>query len=593
LFTGNGGNNIRLAILAPEIQGDVPAYLPLYIQGLLNSNFKKFSAITLIDRQNLEKIIAEQDLATNGRYSDEDFITIGNLTNAEYYLIGVIQKLSGERYSLQLSITHSGSGIKQAVSMRDGTLAQLEGSGAMINEASAELLNQMGVKLTDSGQRLLLAGNTQAVKAEAGLAKGITAQAGGAEVEALFNYTQSIAFDPSQMEAVSRLNILSSSISEGSISEKIVSDIMARNRWLEAFREAAQFYKNHPPFEIRFDPNLVQVGKTDYVKNIATLGMRITLDPSDAGFAALNALLEGLEKTGKRGDWGFAGWPFLDIAPKTQGTVVFEGKRSFSYNVNVTLLNEKGKVLGRNAITLNTSPIVFSAGDKKVLPPDGVFETINFPDVKAEDLTPTLTIIIESVNGIPSRELSASGYIKIDTADLEKRELEAAALQAQSEREVTQSKAVRNAFWNEAKRNTFALAVFYHFANDRTIGSGYGLEAGIYFSPLRPASIGLEVKGGMSEPTLWNGPSSLDNSLFYINASPVFGFVLPLPYDFKFFVDGIVEFGLFGPGLKGTIADNIAYGFDLGVSVSLYTLKYRGAFYDRGYINSIGLGLCF
>ena len=593
LFTGSGGNNILLAILAPEVQGDVPAYLPLYIQGLLNSNFRKFSAITLIDRQNLDRIIAEQDLAANGRYSDEDFITIGNLTNAEYYLIGVIQKLSGERYSLQLSVTHSGSGIKQAVSMRDGTLAQLEGNGTMINEASAELLAQMGVKLTDSGQRLLLAGNAQAAKAEAGLARGITAQAGGAEVEALFNYTQSIAFDPSQMEAVSRLSILFSSISEGSISEKIVSDIMARNRWLEAFREATRFYNSHPPFQISFDPNLVQVGITDYVKNTATLGMRIALDPSEAGFAALNALLEGLEKTGKRRDWGFAGWPFLDLAPKTQGTVVFEGKRSFSYKVNVTLLNEKDKVLGRNAITLNSSPIVFSAGDKKVLPPNGVFETLLFPNVKAEDLTHTMTIIIESVNGIPSRDLSTSGYIKIDTADLEKRELEVASIQAQSEKEAAQSKAERNAFWNEAKRNTFALAAFYHFANEKTIGSGYGLEAGIYISPLRPASMGVEVKGGMYQPALWNSSTDSGDSLFFINASPSFGLVIPLPYDIKLFANGILELGLFGPGLKGTIADNIAYGFDIGVSSGLYTIKYRGAFYDRSYINSIGFGLCF
>jgi hypothetical protein len=593
-----------LAILAPEIQGEVPAYLPLYIQGLLNNNFRKFSAITLIDRQNLDRIIAEQDLAANGRFSDEDFITIGNLTNAEYYLIGTIQKLSGDRYSLQLSITHSGSGIKQAVSVTNGTLAQLEGSGTMINEASAELLSQMGVKLTDNGQRLLLAGNAMAVKAEAGLARGITAQAGGEDVEALFSYTQSIAFDPSQMEAISRLNVLSSSISEGSISEKIVSDIMARNRWLEAFREAARFYNSHPPFEISFDPTLVQVGITDYVKNTATLGMRIALDPSEAGFAALNALLEGLEKTGKRNVWGFAGWPFMDLSPKIKETVVFEGKRSFSYKVNVTLLNEKNKVLGNNAITLNTPPIAFSAGDKRVMPPSGVFETLRFPNVKAEDLTPTLTIIIDSVNGIPSRELSSSGYIKIDTADLEKRELETAAIQAQSEseaarlkaqseKEAAQRKAERSVFWNEAKRNTFALALIYFFANEKTIGSGYGLEAGIYMSPLRPASMGIEVKGGMYQPTLWDSSSDSGNRLFYINASPAFGLVVPINSYFKIFADGILEFGIFGPGLKGTIADKIAYGFDLGVLGDIYMLKYRGAFYDRSYVNNIVFGLSF
>jgi len=108
MFEGDGGRDIRLAILAPETQGDVPGYLPGYVHGLLNNNFKKYSAIDIIDRQYLDRIIAEQDLATGGRFSEQDYISIGNLTNARFFLLGTIQKLSGERYSLQLSITDSG-----------------------------------------------------------------------------------------------------------------------------------------------------------------------------------------------------------------------------------------------------------------------------------------------------------------------------------------------------------------------------------------------------------------------------------------------------------------------------------------------------
>ena len=33
MYTGNGGSNIRLAVLAPDVQGDVPSYLPIHIQG--------------------------------------------------------------------------------------------------------------------------------------------------------------------------------------------------------------------------------------------------------------------------------------------------------------------------------------------------------------------------------------------------------------------------------------------------------------------------------------------------------------------------------------------------------------------------------
>jgi len=176
MFTGDGGSNIRLAILAPEIQGDVPAYLPLYIQGLLNNNFNRFSAINLVDRQNLDNIITEQNLTVTGRFSDQDFIRIGNLANAQYFLFGSIQRLSGNRYSLQLSITESSSGVRRASFMKEGILAQLEGRGTLLNEATAGLFEQIGVELTQAGRQTLLEGNISTVQAQAGLARGITAQ---------------------------------------------------------------------------------------------------------------------------------------------------------------------------------------------------------------------------------------------------------------------------------------------------------------------------------------------------------------------------------------------------------------------------------
>jgi len=420
MYTGDGGRNLRLAVLAPETQGDVPVYLPVFIQGLLSNNFGRYSAINLIDRQNLNRIISEQNIAASGRFSDQDFVSIGNLTNTQYFLFGTIQKLSGDLYAVQLSITDSATGIRRANFMRNGSLAQLEGRGALINEAAVDLLAQMGVALTETGKRTLLAGNTSAARAEAGLARGITAQARGNEVEALFNITQAITFDPSNPEALSRLNTLSASISGGTISQRIVNDIQARDRWFEVFKETARFFNDHPPFEIIFDPSLVQIGITNYARNTADIGMRIALDPSNAGFDTLNTLLSGLVQTGRREDWGFSGWPLLET-PKTAGTMVFNGKTSFSYKVDVELLNEANKSLGKSSITLTTKLMPFSAGNTRVQAPAGITDTVLFPKVRAEDLTPTLSIVITAVNGIPSRDINASGFLKIETGDLEKR----------------------------------------------------------------------------------------------------------------------------------------------------------------------------
>jgi WD40 repeat protein len=424
MYTGNGGSNIRLAVLAPEVQGDVPSYLPMYIQGLLNNNINKFSKIVLIDRQNLNRIIAEQNLAANGRYSDNDFVRIGNLTNTQYFLFGTIQKLSGNRYSLQLSVTEASTGVRKANFMKDGTAAQFEGSGAVINEAAAELLEQMGVQLTAAGKKALLAGNTLTVLAETGLARGITAQAGGAEVAALFNFAQAATFDPSQLEALSRLSNISTNISGGSISQRITLDIQARDKWLEVFKETFRFFSDHPPFEIVFDPNLIQIGETDYIKRTANLGMRIALNPSKAGFDALNALNEGLNKTGRRNEWGFSAWPLANITPKTAETVLFNGKQAFSCKVDVELINEKNKTISKSSITLNTETICsgynyYLEENNYVLIPCGVEGIVNFPNVKTEDLTDVLTISITAVNGIRAQSLNASGYMKVETGDLE------------------------------------------------------------------------------------------------------------------------------------------------------------------------------
>jgi len=421
MYTGNGGSNIRLAVLAPEIQGDVPSYLPIHIQGMLNNNINKFSAINLIDRQNLNRIISEQNLAASGRFSDNDFVRIGNLTNTQFYLFGLVQRLPGNRFSLQLSITESSTGIRRASSMKEGTLMQLfEGRALLLNEATAELLEQMGVQLTAAGRQTLLAGNISTVQSQAGLARGITAQSDGSDIQALFNFAQAVSFDPSQVEALSRLNTLSNTISGGTISQRILNDIQARDSWLEAFKEAARFFNDHPPFEIVFDPNLIQIGETDFTRRTATLGMRISLDHSKAGFDTINALLGGLQRTGRRNDWGFSGWPLMDITPRVRDAILFGGNRTFNYKVDVALFNENGKNLGTSSINLITEQIRFSAGDTRITPPLSVDGIVRFPNIRAEDLTPTLTIVIVSVNGISSQNLSSSGYMKIETEDLER-----------------------------------------------------------------------------------------------------------------------------------------------------------------------------
>ena len=132
MYSGNGGSNIALAVLPPDVHGEVPAHLPLLVQGLLNNIFNRYTAIRIIDRQNLARVVSEQNLAASGLFSQTDFVTIGNMTNAQYSLFGTIQRTSSGRYSLQLSITELGTGIRRATFINEGTLAQFEGRGVLM-----------------------------------------------------------------------------------------------------------------------------------------------------------------------------------------------------------------------------------------------------------------------------------------------------------------------------------------------------------------------------------------------------------------------------------------------------------------------------
>jgi hypothetical protein len=173
-YEGDGGKDLWLAVLAPELRGGGVGdeWLPVYVQGFLHSNFRKYAAMTLIDRQNLDQIIKEQDLASEGRFSDDDFIKIGSLTNARYFLTGMMQKLPGGEFEVSLSISDSSTGESSAAFIWNGSAAAVQ-DGSLLNDATEALLTQMGVTLTETGRRTLMIGQYMTARAEAGYARGV------------------------------------------------------------------------------------------------------------------------------------------------------------------------------------------------------------------------------------------------------------------------------------------------------------------------------------------------------------------------------------------------------------------------------------
>jgi len=155
-FTGAGGNGVRIAVLQPSGTGlsAQEQWLLRLVQSTLTGDFNRYSAMTVIDRQNLEKILGEQNESLSGNYSDKDFVSIGHLTNARYICAGNLTK-TRSGFMLELAVSDVQSGVRSAsFTPKNCTLDDLQ-STSIIRQASEDLLSQMGVTLTDLGKQSL------------------------------------------------------------------------------------------------------------------------------------------------------------------------------------------------------------------------------------------------------------------------------------------------------------------------------------------------------------------------------------------------------------------------------------------------------
>jgi TolB-like protein len=155
-YEGTGGAGIRIAVLQPT-GNNVPEqeqWLLRLVQSTVTGDFNRFSAMTVIDRQNLEKILGEQNQSLSGNYSEKDFISIGNMTNARYILAGNLTKTGGG-YMLEMSVSDAQNGERKAsFTPKNCTLDELQ-STSIIRQAGEELLGQLGVNLSAIGKQAM------------------------------------------------------------------------------------------------------------------------------------------------------------------------------------------------------------------------------------------------------------------------------------------------------------------------------------------------------------------------------------------------------------------------------------------------------
>lgn len=470
-YEGQGGKGIKVAVLQPTGKGlrENEQWLLTFIQGSITGDFSKYSAMTVIDRQNLDQILANQIEAASGVYSDDDYISIGHITNAQYIIVGNLIKISENNYIMDFAVTEASSGERKASFPPQPCSYKELQNLSVVKNATEDILSQLGIELTDSGKQALSYVNTSSINAETALSKGITAQKNGTVVEALSYFYSATSFDSSLKEANSRLSKLSTTISSGNIGESLRNDIQQRNEWMKLLTEANEFFSKHLACEVLYDPTLTQ-GEVNYQEESVDLSFKMVVKPTDA-FKVVQDIRNGLFKTGKVREWGFELWPMTSTAfvdakidsawnlPGQPSTIdnssgnfwlrsrseyesgigsgygvvksAFQGgNRDYgkAIFVEVELINENNKILATaqrmffvsidayaQQLRINYTNN-YNGGTSYEYVMKAMNSPIVFSSVKVNEITDNMTVKIISINGVNADEAGQNGYIKISAS---------------------------------------------------------------------------------------------------------------------------------------------------------------------------------
>jgi hypothetical protein len=340
------------------------------------NDMRNFSDMTVLQPANEQEIYEEiKRQEESGLYDEKGLIDLGNWQNARCALTGSVTKVSPRGYLLDMHITEMQSNKILAAAMKTGD--ELD---RLLSDVSAELLAGMNIGLTEKGRQALY---SRKIQSGAALAQSLMAgRKGGTTFETLHYAYEASYFDLSSADAANRVSGVSLSLTGNSLENQLAE----YQHWVGLMKECEDFYQNHLPYEIVYDPALVQTGKTDYERNTVNLEFTIALLKDPAAFKAIETFQRMLKDTGKLDTW-------KDNKLSSGPAIKQEVK------LKADLLDEGGGLLGTTRFDL-----------------EGLDKAV-FRNVKVSGVSDTLTLRITEVDGINAEAAGERGYIKISTLE--------------------------------------------------------------------------------------------------------------------------------------------------------------------------------
>jgi hypothetical protein len=410
-----GGSEISMAITQTKGEGlsSGDEFLLGLISDQMTTNIKKYSSINLTDEQHIGEIVAHQESSQSGIYSQESELGIGTIKAANYKLLGTLRKDSSTgNFFISLRVTDfvSGAIITDFSPQKSYPLAMLRNTMVLSN-ATASLLEGLGVMLTDEGKNAL---NAQTELYESQLAAD-----NGNSIASLFYLYSAHDSDSSLTEAADKLNRLAAEVASG-VGADIVNDIDRRNEWKKRLQEFENLVADKPPYQIAYIPTPAPKGNPDYENETQDWEIQISLVPGrevSVFQKVLNDMLKGLKKQKNYKNWGFESWPKVSASStqsQTIETAIFNKVQA--YPVELSMYNEQDEKI--STVTADLYGQLYLTAGNSIRYDATQRLKIEFPDVPKSKIVGSgrLIVRVERIQG-KRWQPESENILKVDMVD--------------------------------------------------------------------------------------------------------------------------------------------------------------------------------
>ena len=339
-------------------------WIPLFIQGIITTNFQQYSGLAVIDRQNADMVKAEQRLSESAEFDEKNTLELGKMTSAKLIITGNIVAKSAS-YALTFSITDAESGeTKATASVPDCLRSALE-DGTAANQISYDLMEGYGIALGDDAKtRLTQTASVMAAEtsAQVSVAKGIIAEQSGSNIEALTYYIQARKNDNRLSEATSRMAGMTTVVAGGNFGANAKNLMKLHDDWDKLLLEAAGLIAANPPeFAVRYFTDIEPLALTekDYANKTMSFRMGapyLMQTSGEENFKIAEELMDAMHEIPESDNWGKKmngfPWTYADDIPGDHWLKWVNAKETKEYPLTVVLLDANKNLIASKPYTL-------------------------------------------------------------------------------------------------------------------------------------------------------------------------------------------------------------------------------------------------